>query len=120
MEKANKTIIVFIVFIIILIVGMIGWFTAAAIHGSNQPEHLVKIEYVIYRGNKAYPKTGIYKMKGKGFNTQYYTRTTKYGQGPNVLNIVDTDDWGAYFGKQHVCVYTGYNDIEVKSLKVIQ
>ena len=121
MEKSDKIItIIGIVFTILLIVGAIGWFTAATIHGANQPEHLVKIEYVIYRGNTPYPKTGIYKMKGKSFHTTYYTRSQRYGNGPNILEIKDSDDWGLYVGKQSICVYNGYNDVEVKSLKVIQ
>jgi hypothetical protein len=40
--------------------------------------------------------------------------------GANVLEIVDTDDWGVYVDKQSVCVYTGYSDVEVKSLKIIE
>ncbi len=118
--KDDKTFgIVYWGFLGLVAFAIIGWFVGATIHGETQPEHKVKIEYVVYRNGNAYPKSGVYTVKGKKFTTRYYTRTQKYGGGPNVLEIVDTDDWGMYAGKQCVCVYTGYNDVEVKSLKVL-
>lgn len=104
----------------LMVLGGFGWFVAGMIHGSMQPKHKVRIEYVIYRDGVPYHKTGVYAMKGKGFKTNCYTRRERYGHGANVLEIVDTDDWGLYVDKQSVCVYTGYSDVEVKSLKIIE
>lgn len=34
--------------------------------------------------------------------------------------IIDKDAWGSYISKQSVCIYTGMNDVEVNTIKVIE
>ncbi len=117
MEKFSKILVGFSIVIVILYV---AFFAGCWIEEANRPEHKVKVEYVIYRGNKAYEKSEVYSVKGENFKSRIYTRSQRYGNGPNVFEVIDADAVFGYFGKQCVRVYTGYNDVECKRITVIE
>ena len=117
MEKIGKIAVGYSIALVIL---FIAFFAGCWIEAANKPEHKIKVEYVIYRGDKACEKCGVYSVKGKNFKPRIYTRTQRYGNGPNVFEVIDADAVFGYFGKQCVCIYTGYNDVECKRITVIE
>jgi len=116
-EKFSKILVGFSIVVVIMFV---AFFVGCWIEAANRTEHKVKVEYAIYRGNKAYEKSGVYSVKGEKFKSRIYTRSQRYGNGPNVFEVVDADAVFGYFGKQCVCVYTGYSDVECKKITVIE
>ncbi len=117
MDKASKFGVGLSIAIVLLFV---SFFAGCWIEAANKPEHKVRVEYVIYRDGKPYEKSGVYSVKGENFKSRIYTRTQRYGNGPNVFEVIDADAVFGYFGKQCVCVYTGYNDVECKKITVIE
>jgi len=107
---------------IVVVIMFVAFFAGCWIEAANRPEHKVKVEYVIYRGGNAYEKSEVYSVKGEKFKTRIYTRSQRYGNGPNVnvFEVIDADAVFGYFGKQRVRVYTGYNDVECKRITVIE
>lgn len=117
MDKASKFGVGLSIALVLLFV---AFFVGCWIEAANRPEHKVRVEYVIYRDGKPYEKSGVYSVKGKSFEPCIYTRTQRYGSGPNVFEVRDADAIFGYFGKQRICIYTGYSDIECKNITVIE
>lgn len=88
MEKFSKILVGFAIGVVITLV---VFFVGCWIEAANRPEHKVKVEYVIYRGNKAYEKSEVYSVKGENFKPRIYTRTQRYGNGPNVDDVQDVE-----------------------------
>jgi hypothetical protein len=107
-------------FSIVVVIMFVAFFAGCWIEAANRPEHKVKVEYVIYCGSNAYEKSEVYSVKGEKFKSRIYTRSQRYGNGPNVFEVIDADAIFGYFGKQRVRVYTGYNDVECKKITVIE
>lgn len=117
MEKFSKILDGFAIVVMIMFV---AFFVGCWIEAANRPEHKVKVEYVIYRGSNVYEKSEVYSVKGEKFKSRIYTSPQRYGNGPNVFEVIDADAVFGYFGKQRVRVYTGYNDVECKRITVIE
>ena len=119
MKTKTKNFII-IALCVLPIILLVAWASVCIVHDINQPTHKVEIKYIVYRDGTPYPNTKTYTMKGTSFVTSKYTERQKYGHGPNILEIKDADAWWCYVGDQVVCVYSGYNDVDVLSLKVIE
>ena len=98
------------------------WLIAEVIHYNCEQDSKVYVEWTVYNDNGTCRKySGTYYMKGTEFGVYNYWRSAgRYGGSYRVVNIIDKDAWGSYISKQSVCIYTGINDVEVNTIKVIE
>lgn len=98
------------------------WIIAEVIHYNCEQDSKVYVEWTVYTGNGTCRKySGTYDMKGTEFGELNYWRSAgKYGGSYRVVSIIDKDAWGSYISKQGVCIYTGMNDVEVNTIKVLE
>ena len=96
--------------------------TAEVIHYNCEKDSKVYVEWTVYNDNgtcRTY--AGTYDMKGTEFGVQNYWQSAgRYGGSYRVVNIVDKNALGSYINKQSVCIYTGINDVEVNTIKVLE
>lgn len=97
------------------IIWFLTWFVTSAIHNSNKPEHIVKIEYVVYDVPGGSTYTGNYKLKGESFMV-----VKNSSNGTNTLTIKDKDDSGVKVKGQAATVYVGTSDVRQKSLRIVK
>ena len=97
------------------------WIIGEVIHYNCEQDSKVYVEWTVYNSNgtcRTY--SGTYNMKGTEFGVKNYWQSAgRYGGSYRVVNIVDKDTWGSYINKQSVCIYTGINDVEVNTIKVL-
>ena len=98
------------------------WIIGEVIHYNCEKDSKVYVEWTVYNGNGTCRNySGTYDMKGTEFGVQnYWQGTGRHGGSYRVVNIVDKDTWGSYINKQSVCIYTGINDVEVNTIKVLE
>ena len=98
------------------------WMIGEIIHYNCEKDSRVYVEWTVYNGNGTYRNYfGTYDMKGTEFGVQNYWQSAgRYGGSYRVVNIVDKDALGSYINKQSVCIYTGINDVEVNTIKVLE
>lgn len=98
------------------------WIIGEVIHYNCEQDSKVYVEWTVYNNNgtcRTY--SGTYDMKGIEFGVQNYWQSTgRYGGSYRVVNIVDKNTLGSYINKQSVCIYTGMNDVEVNTIKVLE
>lgn len=81
----------------------------------------VYVEWTVYDGYTPRNYSGTYDMKGSEFEVQNYWQSAgKYRGSYRVVRIVDKNAWSSYINKQSVCIYTGMNDVEVNTIKVLK
>lgn len=97
------------------VIWFVLWFVTSAIHNSNKPEHLVRIEYVVYDVPGGSTYTGNYKLKGESFMV-----VKNSSNGTNTLTIKDKDDSGVKVEGQSATVYVGTSDVRQKSLRIVK
>lgn len=91
------------------------------IHYNSEPQSKVYVEWTVYDGMATRHYSGTYEMKGKEFEIQNYWKSAgKYRGSYRVVRIVDKNAWCGYINKQLVCIYTGMNDVEVNTIKVLE
>ena len=98
------------------------WMIGEVIHYNCEQDSKVYVEWTVYNGNGTCRNySGTYDMKGTEFGVQNYWQSAgRYGGSYRVVNIVDKDALGSYINKQSVCIYTGINDVEVNTIKVLE
>lgn len=98
------------------------WIIGEVIHYNCEQDSKVYVEWTVYNNNgtcRTY--SGTYDMKGTEFGVQNYWQSAgRYGGSYRVVNIVDKNTLGSYINKQSVCIYTGMNDVEVNTIKVLE
>ena len=98
------------------------WIIGEVIHYNCEQDSKVYVEWTVYNNNgtcRTY--SGTYDMKGTEFGVQNYWQSAgRYGGSYRVVNVVDKDALGSYINKQSVCIYTGMNDVEVNTIKVLE
>ena len=98
------------------------WIIGEVIHYNCEQDSKVYVEWTVYNNNgtcRTY--SGTYDMKGTEFDVQNYWQSAgRYGGSYRVVNIVDKNALGSYINKQSVCIYTGMNDVEVNTIKVLE
>ncbi len=94
---------------------------AEVIHYNCEKDSKVYVEWTVYDGISARHYSGTYDMKGTEFSVRNYWRSAgKYRCSYRDVSIIDNDAWGSYISKQSVCIYTGMNDVEVTTIKVLE
>ena len=97
------------------------WIIAEVIHYNCEKDSKVYVEWTVYDGISARHYSGTYDMKGTEFSVRNYWRSAgKYRGSYMDVSIIDNDAWGGYINKQSVCIYQGFNDVEVTTIKVIE
>ena len=98
------------------------WLIAEVIHYNCEQDSKVYVEWTVYSDNGNCRKySGTYYMKGTEFSVyNYWVSAGRYRGSYRVVNIIDNDALGSYISKQSVCIYTGMNDVEVNTIKVIE
>lgn len=98
------------------------WTISEVIHYNCEHDSKVYVEWTVYNDNGTCRKySGTYYMKGIEFGVQNYWQSAgRYGGSYRVVNIVDKNALGSYINKQSVCIYTGMNDVEVNTIKVLE
>ena len=98
------------------------WMIGEVIHYNCEQDSKVYVEWTVYNGNGTCRNySGTYDMKGTEFGVQNYWQSAgRYGGSYRVVNIVDKNALGSYINKQSVCIYTGINDVEVNTIKVLE
>ena len=98
------------------------WVISEVIHYNCEQDSKVYVEWTVYNGNGTCRNySGTYDMKGTEFGVQNYWQSVgRYGGSYRVVNIVDKNALGSYINKQSVCIYTGINDVEVNTIKVLE
>ena len=97
------------------------WIIAEVIHYNCEKDSKVYVEWTVYDGISTRHYSDTYDMKGTEFDVQnYWRRAGKYGGSYRVVSIIDKDAWGSYINNQSVCIYTGMNDVEVNTIKVLE
>ena len=98
------------------------WVIDEVIHYNCEQDSKVYVEWTVYNGNGTCRNySGTYDMKGTEFGVQNYWQSAgRYGGSYRVVNIVDKNALGSYINKQSVCIYTGINDVEVNTIKVLE
>lgn len=98
------------------------WLIVEVIHYNCEQDSKVYVEWTVHNNNGTCRKySGTYDMKGTEFGVQNYWQSAgRYGGSYRVVNIVDKDALGSYISKQSVCIYTGINDVEVNTIKVLE
>ena len=116
-KKHLFSVIMTILFLIIPI-----WIIAEVIHYNCEKDSKVYVEWTVYNGNGTSRNySGTYDMKGTEFSIHNYWQSAgKYRGSYRVVSIIDKDAWGSYINKQSVCIYTGINDVEVNTIKVLE
>ena len=116
----NKHWFVILMTILLSIIPM--WIIAEVIHYNCEKDSKVYVEWTVYNDNgtcRTY--SGTYEMKGTEFGIRNYWRSAgRYGGSYRSVNIIDKGAWGGYINKQAVCIYTGMNDVEVNTIKVLE
>lgn len=114
----NNLWLVYIVSILSIIPIMI---ITQVIHYNCEPEHKVYIEWTVYGCSTPRHYHGTYDMVGEEFKIyDHFVSAGKYQGSYRIVSIVDKNNWGAYIGKQSVCIYVGMNDVEVNKIKIIE
>ena len=97
------------------------WIIVEVIHYNCEKDSKVYVEWTVYDGTSARHYSGTYDMKGTEFSVLNYWRSAgKYHCSYRDVSIIDKDAWGSYISKQSVCIYTGINDVEVTTIKVLE
>ena len=98
------------------------WLIVEVIYYNCEQDSKVYVEWTVYNDNGTCRKySGAYYMKGTEFGVySYWQSAGRYRGSYRVVNIIDKDAWGSYISKQSVCIYTGMNDVEVNTIKVIE
>lgn len=98
------------------------WIIAEVIHYNYEKDSKVYVEWTVYNSNGTSRNySGTYDMKGTEFSIHNYWQSAgKYRGSYRVVSIIDKDAWGSYINKQSVCIYTGINDVEVNTIKVLE
>lgn len=97
------------------------WIIAEIIHYKCEPENKVYVEWTVHDSFSSRQYSGTYDMKGSEFEVQNYWQSMgKYRGSYRVVRIVDKDAWNLYIARQVICIYTGMNDVEVNTIKVIE
>lgn len=92
------------------------------IYYNCEQDSKVYVEWTVYNNNGTCRNySGTYDMKGSEFEVQNYWQSAgKYRGSYRVVRIVDKNAGGSYINKQSVCIYTGINDVEVNTIKVLE
>jgi hypothetical protein len=94
---------------------------AEVIHYNCEPESKVYVEWTVYDSFSPRRYSGTYDLKGSEFEVQNYWQSAgKYRGSYRVVRITDKNAGGSYIGRQSVCIYTGVNDVEVNTIKIIK
>jgi len=97
------------------------WIIAEVIHYNCEKDSKVYVEWTVYDGISTRHYSDTYDMKGTEFSVRNYWRSAgKYHGSYRDVSIIDNDAWGFYINKQSVCIYTGMNDVEVNTIKVLE
>lgn len=97
------------------------WIIVEVIHYNCERDSKVYVEWTVYDGLSTRHYSDTYDMKGIEFEVQNYWRSAgKYHCSYRDVSIIDKDAWGSYISKQSVCIYTGINDVEVTTIKVLE
>ena len=98
------------------------WIITEVIHYNCEQDSKIYVEWTVYNGNGTCRNySGTYDMKGTEFSVHNYWQSAgKYRGSYRVVRIVDNNAWGSYINKQSVCIYTGMNDVEVNTIKVLE
>lgn len=110
-----------IIAICIIIALFIGPLIGEFVHYKLEDEHQVYVEWTVYRDGYAHDYKDTINIVGDNFRVLSYWRTTKHHRNDHrIVQIVDGNAWHSYIGKQSVCIYTGTNDVDVRTIKIIK
>ena len=84
------------------------------------PEHKVEVTWIVYQGGHGRKYTNVFQMRGSNFRSRIDMSYGRYSNGKSVLILDGTDRWLAYVNNQGVCIYNGYSDVDIVSIKIIE
>ena len=84
------------------------------------PEHKVEVTWIVYQGGHGRKYTDGFQMRGSNFRSRVDMSSGRYSNGKLVLILDGTYRWLAYVNIQTVCIYKGYSDVDIVSIKIIE